>query len=189
MAWPCGPATATLDQIALAITIPGLPISVPPIENESGAGTFFKYDSATFLNSQGGLNTLAISAGCTIFQYSGSAYVDPILPPGLDLGPALNVTGPNGTKQMTKTATGEYSGTFSTPSLSLTTPPTKFLTPGSYTVDNGTGGTDVGPFKASITVPTPVTWSNKSLVSNVPRSQPLDDHLDGRKRPMVWFTV
>ena len=163
-----------LTQFGLSISIPGIPLSIPPEESEDGSGSFAKYDANTFLNSQGGLNTLALSSGCAVFQSGGSGYNDPVAPAGLDAGAQINVTGPNGTKQLTKNALGQYSATFVAPSLSLTGPSTPpYLTPGTYTLDNGTGGADVGAFKTTITIPAAITWSNKASVTTVMRTQPL----------------
>ena len=49
-----------------------------------------------------------------------------------------------------------------------------YLFPGVYTIDNGSGGADVGPFSVSITIPTTVVWANQPpLLGNIPRSQDL----------------
>ena len=179
-----------LEQYALSISIPGIPISIPPEESEEGSGTFSKYPATTFLGSQGGLGNLAVSAGCMVFEYAGSSYADPVVPAGLDAGTQINVTGPNGTKPLTKGSLGNYSATFVAPSLSLTgssTPP--FLTPGAYTLDNGAGGADVGAFKVNITVPAAITWSNKSTVNTVPRTQPLTiNWTGGAANALVYIT-
>src|ERR1019366_9964588 len=53
------------------------------------------------------------------------------------------------------------------------TPKPLYLNPGSYAVDNGAGGADVGPFKINIVVPATFTWTNMSQITAVPRSQPL----------------
>jgi uncharacterized protein (TIGR03437 family) len=163
-----------LEQETLTITIPGFPLPLSPEEDEEGTAGFGTYTANTFLSSLGGLNTLALSQGCTVYYFSASGFEDPIQPTGLDAGAAINVTGPNGTKQLAKQSLGQYSTTFVAPSLSLGGPaPTKFLTPGTYTLDNGTGGADVGAFKVNLTIPQPVTWSNKSNVTTVLRTQPL----------------
>src|SRR5207253_6586559 len=107
------------------------------------------------------------------------------LPTGLNAGSAINVKGPNGTKQMTPSQgspVGSYSGMFGTttvlpsipglpPGVTIPgqTPP--FLEAGSYTVDNGAGGTDVGPFTATLTLKTPLTWTNQDAITQVTRSQ------------------
>jgi hypothetical protein len=160
-----------LTQFGLSISIAGLTI---PEESDSGSANFEKYDANTFLSSQGGLNTLALSSGCAVYQFAGSDFADPVTATGLDAGPQINVTGPNGAKQLAKNNQGQYSGTFVAPSLSLNpsaTPP--YLTPGTYTLDNGSGGADVGAFKTTITVPPVLTWSNKASVTTVTRTQPL----------------
>jgi len=180
-----------LEQYALSVSLPGIPILIPPEESEEGTGTFSKYTAITFLGSQGGLGNLAVSSGCMVFTYSGSTYADPVAPTaGLDAGTKLNLTGPNGTQPLTKNSTGNYSATFVTPSLNLTgTAPPDFLTPGTYTLDNGTGGADIGAFKVNLTVPPPVTWSNKSLVTTVPRTQPLTiTWTGGAANGMVYIT-
>jgi uncharacterized protein (TIGR03437 family) len=179
-----------LEQESLAISVPNLPISLPNEESDSGSGSFFKYDVNTFLSSLGGASTLAISQGCAVYQFSGGSFSDPVHPTGLDAGSVINVTGPNGAKQMTKNATGEYSATFSSPSLSLGGPAaTPFLSPGNYTIDNGAGGGDVGAFKVNVSVPAPVTWTNKSTTSTVPRSQPLTVNWTGGASTALVYVV
>jgi hypothetical protein len=103
---------------------------------------------------------------------------------GLDAGTAINVKGPNGTKQMlpSKGAPGSYDGTFGTttvlpaipglpPGFTIPgqTPP--FLEAGTYTVDNAGGGSDVGPFTATLILKTPLTWDNQDAITQVVRSQ------------------
>ena len=51
-------------------------------------------------------------------------------------------------------------------------PNSAYLAPGSYNV-TGTGGNDVGPFKASFTVPQPLAWTDQTQFVQVSRSQPL----------------
>jgi hypothetical protein len=86
----------------------------------------------------------------------------------LDAGPVINVNGPNGSMQIPKMSGAYYAqlggGTaiptpFPIPGLPGVTP--LFLGPGSYEVDNGPGGADVGPFTANLTVPAPAfVWTN-----------------------------
>jgi hypothetical protein len=86
----------------------------------------------------------------------------------LDAGPVINVNGPNGTKQI-PVMHGAYflqvgGGVaipvpFPIPGLPGVLPP--YLDPGTYTVDNGGGGADVGPFTATLNVPSPgFVWTN-----------------------------
>jgi hypothetical protein len=46
-------------------------------------------------------------------------------------------------------------------------------TGGLFTIDNGSGGSDVGPFSTSINVPPPLVWSNIGSITVIDRSQPL----------------
>jgi len=89
----------------------------------------------------------------------------------LDAGPLLNLTGPNGTR-----AFAAKKFTFSEPLgggtfiPGLPPPPPLYLDPGSYTVDNGAGGADVGPFMTTLTIPNTFTWTN----ADDTRSQNID---------------
>jgi hypothetical protein len=47
------------------------------------------------------------------------------------------------------------------------------ITPGGYTVDNGSGTQAVGPFKAAITLPPPLAWNNMGGLTAVDRTQDL----------------
>ena len=48
---------------------------------------------------------------------------------------------------------------------------TPYLDPGAYTLDNGSGGSAVGPFRTTYNVAAPLTWSNEPAISAVTRSQ------------------
>lgn len=160
-----------LEQFSLDIT--GVPRPEPPEENDSATGTFGTFTANNLFNSMGGLSAeVAISQGCMVYQFaSGEFFTDPVTPVGLDAGPVINVTGPNGTRQITRSSTGNYATKFVTPMLGVQE--SAFLSAGTYTLDNGTGGKDVGPFKVSLTVPPVVTWTNESSIITVPRSQSL----------------
>jgi len=47
------------------------------------------------------------------------------------------------------------------------------ITPGDYTVDNGTGSQAVGPFKATITLPPMLRWTNQASLASLDRTQDL----------------
>ncbi len=51
--------------------------------------------------------------------------------------------------------------------------PPLYLVPGSYNIDNGNGGADVGDFQLSLTFPPVFTWTNENSATTVDRSQPL----------------
>jgi len=111
----------------------------------------------------------------------GQCIVTPFVPPPdilnigaftpLDAGPVMNLTGPNGAKTFPARQFvfgGPLGGGTAIPGLPPPTP--LFLDPGSYTVDNGAGGADVGPFTATITVPGDFAWTN----ADAPEVQSID---------------
>lgn len=71
---------------------------------------------------------------------------------GLDPGPSIKVTGPNGSQNITVNASGQQ-----------TLAPGTFLSPGAYT-STGTGGADIGSFTAPLTIPAPPTLTSPANV-------------------------
>lgn len=158
-----------LDRAAIQVSVG--PLSVK-INEDSGSASFAQYDSTKLSGSRGITGAPSIGT-CSVFPFSGdqpSLQGDPVQPPGLDAGPQLNVTGPHGAKALTLTSKGSYSATLGGGGSILPGGQPDYLDPGTYTVDNGTGGADVGPFKATLTIPQPLTWTNQSSITNVPRS-------------------
>jgi hypothetical protein len=115
---------------------------------------------------------------CNVFtgrNSSGSALgaaTDPTIPIGLDAGPALNVSGPLGSKQMNKRTdrTALYGGYIAGTIPGYTNFGAEFLAPGVYQVHNGSGTTAVGPFVATRTLPSPPEWTNQDSIGSVSRS-------------------
>lgn len=160
-----------LSRVGLKISVPGF--GTVSNSTDLGTGTFFRYDYTKLAASTTGIGTSPIGS-CTVFSEKGSATVpiDLTLPTPLDAGASLSLTGPKGAKTLTKDATGTYSATlgggFDIPGLPSTGTNPPYLDPGTYTV-KGTGGTDVGAFTATITVPSPLTWTNQDAISLVSR--------------------
>ena len=77
----------------------------------------------------------------------------------IDAGPALQIVAP-GIEQVMQKAGGFYTA------IGLAS----FLAPGPYTLDNASGGVDIGPFTATLYNPTPVTWDNMAQSRTVDRS-------------------
>ncbi len=111
---------------------------------------------------------------CTVYQGSGDflATGTPQLPADatLDGGNQVTVTGSASPQTVTlgggsAAALGSYLQLYSFPNQ-------LFLSPGSYTA-NTSGGADIGPLKVSVTIPSPLTWTNRDETVMVPRTQPL----------------
>ncbi|HYP12849.1 MAG TPA: hypothetical protein VEQ63_02910 [Bryobacteraceae bacterium] len=147
-------------------------------KSDTGSASFFSFNLNQLLTSQGSIGEFAsMSVGsCSLFTFKGDdrGDIDPVEPQVLDAGPAINVSGPRGNKQLTKGAGGFYSATLGGGSLPIPGAPAgqpDFLEPGSYRIDNGSGGTQVGAFTANLTLGQLLNWDNMNAVENVSRSQ------------------
>ena len=99
----------------------------------------------------------------------------------LDAGPFLTITDttPTLTQVMKELSQGIYnattiSTTIGIPGLPPTTtvsPYPLYLFPGPFTLDNGVGGADIGPFVAPLVNPTPVNWTNLVVGASIDRTQ------------------
>jgi uncharacterized protein (TIGR03437 family) len=109
----------------------------------------------------------------------------------LDAGPFLALTGPNGNKQIARLNTagvigysGPLGGGLAFPGL----PPPEplYLSPGTYTVNNGAGVPQggVGPFQASLTIPAEFVWSNQDITT-VERSQGVEVRWTGADANLI----
>ena len=99
----------------------------------------------------------------------------------LDAGPVINLNGPNGTKQIPQMNSAYFLKVGGGVPLSTPIPIPGFevlppyLDPGTYTIDNGAGGADVGPFTATLTVPSPgFTWTNADANTTITLSAGID---------------
>jgi hypothetical protein len=81
----------------------------------------------------------------------------------LDAGAVLNINGPKGSMQLVRND-GVYSK-----SLISSQRTEDLLTEGTYFIDNGQGGADVGSFRATVNVVTPLAWSNPDPIIFVER--------------------
>jgi uncharacterized protein (TIGR03437 family) len=88
----------------------------------------------------------------------------------IDNGTLLNLNGPRGPKQWQNDGGADLGG--GTPPLSGSYGP-EYLVPGVYTVDNGNGSPNIGPYRATLTLPAPPAWTNHSSITAVNRSQDL----------------
>lgn len=145
-----------------AFTFMRRPAALFEATQDTAAGQFSRFDFAGFLKSRGIFGVPALGS-CLQYQVDLNELdsADPIRGTSLDAGSELRVSGPNGERQLTRDASGAYSAFLGGKAVSGGSTPS-YLAPGSYTLSNGRGGTDVGAFEAKFSVPAPLTWTNKN---------------------------
>jgi len=161
---------------------------------ESAIASYSRYDVNQAIRQS--LDGAVFTRGaCTVYQFRGqdSDFEDPILPIGLDAGPSTSVSGPPGTRTMSRIEPGTYLATISSPApfpfpaqkaltkslawetldAALGSGPDQgageFFTGGTYTF-TAPGGADVGAHSKSITIGSPLVWTNKDQINAITRS-------------------
>ncbi len=137
----------------------------------SEAAANFANLNATKLFTSLGAFQQASPGMCMVFTFSGSSAairdLTPLTP--LDAGANISVTGSAASQQIPDTVRGSYFGSLGD----------NYLTAGAYTMNNGTGGADVGAFNTLVTIPAALQWTNQANISAVDRSQGLTVHWSG----------
>ena len=191
-------AEISMTRFSAKLTIPGMGTLQGNVDQ--GDGHFRVFSPTSFFGSirgaVAGVSAGVPSVGCMVFPYTPNSqqFFDNFLRGAqetvnfdlLNAGPALNYTGPNGSRHIQLTDNGGPAyelpdNVFFGGGLPPVIPSTpEYLSPGSYTVDNGNGGPGVGAFTATLTIPdTQVNWTNQAAVTNIPRSQDLTLTMDG----------
>lgn len=173
----CGDTTGLLTTANLqkavangSLNMAGIEISRLSGEDDTLLAYFGTFPLNNLIRSYGG--TLLPSIGsCRVYEIGGSSntIVDPIQPTYLNAGADLAITGPGGAKTVpvtvtSATPTGYYAA-------DLATEPSVYVAPGSYSLGNGSGGSNVGPFSWTTTLPAAVVPTN--IPSTVNRAQDL----------------
>ena len=137
-------------------------LSLPPV------GTCTEYS--------GNLDLSGLLGGVTGGAAGSVAGASGLFTRPLDAGPSIAVTGPQGTIPLLPldptTNTGLYLGLLGGSSLLADTSLPPFLESGIFHIA-GTGGADVGAFQASMTLGTPVVWTNRDQITTVNRASNL----------------
>ena len=143
------------------------------VKVDSISGAFTQLSVYQLASASQGNVSMMQQGSCTVYQTSGTGSASGGSATALDAG-TVTITGPSGSG-LTNTALTKTSNTYALTTMEgLSGIPgqiTFTLPPGGYTL-NGAGGTDVGTFTTSMTLPTPVTLTS-SLPATVVRSNPL----------------
>lgn len=161
-------------------------------KTESASGSFSKYTidrvaTAPFSLTQIGACYVYRLSGTTQQISQGTGTVTP-----LNAGTQLTLNGPNASNvamPMLAGGTGFYDATLYTNGFNgVGGTGTPTLTQGTYTI-SGTGGSDIGPFTASVTFPGDFTWTNQDTIADpIPRSSPLTINWTGGTSGNVSIT-
>ena len=144
-----------------SLNMAGVAIARMGTGNDSLVGYFGNLPLNSLIRSYGG-SYLPSTGSCMAYEVQGSsvvdALIDPIQPTYMDAGPSLSITGPGGTKTVPVTTTSKISTGYYAAYLAIE--PSVYIQPGDYTVSNGAGGANVGPFTWALTVPAAVVPTN-----------------------------
>ena len=117
----------------------------------------------------------ALSGGLDLASLLGAGAGSPLgtLGRNLDAGPSIGVSAGLALKPLDATVqSSPYAGILGGPAPAGLTDLPSLLDPGTIQI-SGSGGKDVGAFKASAAMGTGVAWSNRSQISPIDRSTPL----------------
>jgi uncharacterized protein (TIGR03437 family) len=167
-----------LSRSASSTTVQGITVGGT---TDFGSASFARYDITNLLQL-GSLGQYSVSTfgSCTVITFRGgsSVVVTPVQPVFLDAGPTITITGPKGTKTLTRD-NNLYSATLGggLKFPGLPDPAPLYLDPGTYTITNGSGGSgpnSVGPFSTQVSFSALLNWTNQDAINTVNRSQGQD---------------
>ena len=153
-----------------SLNMAGVEISRIADGNDTLFAYFGNFPLNSLIRSYGGSYGPSIGS-CLAYEVGGSSLllVDPIQPSYLNAGPDLVTTGPGGTKTTPVTPTSTISTGYFAAYLAIE--PSVYIESGTYSVANGSGGANVGPFNWGLTVPNAVVPTN--IPTSVNRAQDL----------------
>ncbi len=160
-----------LGQTRMTLSTPSGPSSSL---GEDVSAIFFRRPGADALYGAGPRDAGVMLGSCVVHGMKAPAaaqwmpYASAGAYAGMEAGASLVLTGPNGQTQIASNATGQYAKALSGSSGS------PYLADGQYSVANGAGGADIGSFRATLTLPAAITWTNAGSLKEITRAQPLD---------------
>jgi len=160
---------AHLTKLQNGGTINVARLDMDNIDGNNASAIFEKWSYLDLIGSHGVPGGPSVGS-CTVYDVpsgNGIVVLDPFAIPGLNAGSQVNISGPGGTKTLPQATTGTYLAQLSAKGA------TPFLTTGTYTLSNGSGGTDIGPITAAVAYPQPLTWTNEATTKSVSVSHDL----------------
>ncbi|HEY6347394.1 MAG TPA: hypothetical protein VIY49_38390 [Bryobacteraceae bacterium] len=128
-----------------------------PSTTSTATGFFYSYTQAQFDGAQAEIPSLG---SCVVVPPTTSSTV---LPTGLDAGSTITLTGP-GNEQVSLTKNPVVAGYYAPGSAIASS---FFPSTGGTFTFAGTGGANVGAFSQSVSVASPLVWTNASSISTV----------------------
>jgi uncharacterized protein (TIGR03437 family) len=156
-------------------------------------GAIFSADNAyAFLGlsqTLGGTPPVYPAGSCVVETIDSPPIPTSATPPvtgELNAGASLSLSGPGGKMASLPFAATGYIDTVGQSNFGSPAP--TFIAPGSWTM-TGSGGPDVGPFSATITVPSPLVCTNCANLSTISRSTPLTINWTGGGGSQDWVQI
>lgn len=158
----------TVNQTA-GLSIPGVPSTPTTTKTDTAIAAFLRYTPLQ-LQASSGMFTQTSFGSCTVTTVVGTSSVatDPMQPVFLDAGAGITMTAP--TQTLTLAKNSSLGVNFYTLPISSTSPSFIPDTGGTFSFNNGSGGADVKGFNTSITLASPLTWTNMDATTTVDRS-------------------
>jgi hypothetical protein len=160
-------------------------------KTEVASGSFAKYTIDAVGTAPFSLTQIG---ACYVYRRSGTSQQisQGIAATPLNAGTQLTLNGPNATNVAMPMLAGGgavYAATlYSSGFMGVGGSGSPTLVQGTYTI-SGTGGSDVGPFSATLTFPGDFTWTNQDTIADpIPRTAPLTVNWTGGTTGVVSIT-
>ncbi len=168
-------AAGTVRQGRISLNRTITEVGGQPFSTDVALADFTSSAAEALLASHGQFGVSSLGS-CVTYSFRGgsSDFVDPVPVQGIDAGNALTLTLPGGGTRILNRVEGQASGAYLTP---FDPTGASWLDPGNYTLDVPGAPSGVGQFRATLTVPGALTWTNMAAITAAPRNAGL---------PVTW---
>ncbi len=144
------------------------------IDQQGAAAAFGSYRTLASFSPEFATNFTSVGT-CTVTN-GVAASTSEVRSSSLDAGSGLSIVGPLGAYTITRISNGQYQASLGS-GFTIAEIPT-----GTYII-SGSGGQDVPLFSASLNVTSSLSWTNKSSLTTVDRTEPLTFTWSGGSNP------